>query len=163
MSKKTVIDRVEELEKSFPSLVQAVNEQFMTRLTPIVQTINALTDMVGREAVAAKVVEMRQLQQTEDSNKEKAQVEKMVEEGKLVKAEKISKDSLVVGKETNLNGEVVHPGRFQVGYAQVAPAFQEKLLGNGVGTKFDVPNVGTFEVTEVYDVVQVPETNKELN
>lgn len=153
---KTVIERVAELEKAFPQLVEAINNQFNQRLGPVVQSINALIELLGRDTVVAKMTELKEKQQTQEMEAKKAQLDALVAEGRLVKAEVIKEGSVVVGRELNAEGKAIHPGRFQMTFNEIAPQFQEKLLGKGSNEKLDIPNYGSFEVQEVYEFVPVP-------
>lgn len=152
---KTVIERVSELEKAFPRLVDALSDNMNRRFEPILPLLNALTDIVGRESVMAKIKELKDQQATQEMEMRKAQLEALVKEGRLVKAETIKDGSVLVAQEKTPDGKLVHPGRFQMMFAEIAPVFQEKLLGKpSVGTVIDLPdNQGTFEVLEAYDFV----------
>jgi hypothetical protein len=152
---KTVMERVEELEKTLPVLAEIVNQQLNQRFSPLIETIDALTDIVGKDAVISKMAELQNKRNAEAAERQKAQVEVLLAEGRLTKAEKVSEKSLLVGVETDMAGNVTPPGRFQVTFDKVAPVFQEKLYGKPVGTKVEVPNAGGFELSEIYDFVDL--------
>ncbi len=97
--------------------------------------------------------ELKEKQQTQEMEAKKAQLEALVAEGRLVKANVIKESSVVVGREITKEGVSIHPGRFQMPFAEIAPQFQEQLLGKGTDSKLEIPNHGTFEVQEVYDFV----------
>jgi hypothetical protein len=152
---KTIVERVTELEKSFPNLVDAISDNLDRRLNPLLPLINALVEVVGRDTVSAKVKEQRELSQTQEMESQKAQLQVLVAEGRLTKAEVIKDGSVIVAREFLGDGTVVHPGRLQILFSDVAPQFQEKLLGKtAAGTVVELPdNQGKFEVLEVYDFV----------
>lgn len=158
MTHKTIVERVADVESAFPRLVEAINDNIDRKLQPVIPLLNALTDLVGREAVASKMKEQREAQATQDMEMRKAQLEVLVKEGRLVKSDTVSDKSVIVARETGADGTVVHPGRFQMMFSEIAPQFQEKLLGKAVaGLKLDLPeNQGTFEVLESYEFVPEP-------
>jgi len=156
MTHKTVIERVTEIEKAFPQLIEAINDHVDRRTIPLTQLLNAVVDLLGRETVGAKMKELREQAIVQEAELKKQQLEVAVAEGRLVKVEKITEGSVIVSKEAGPDGTPIHTGRFQMTFAEVDPKFQEKLLGMSVGTKLDLPNnAGTYEVVEIYELAPV--------
>lgn len=148
---KTIVERVADLETAFPEVVYEVNKHLKSRLDPVTQALNAVMELLGRDTVAAKITELREKQLHEEMVTKKAQLEAMVAEGRLVKGDVVNEKSLIVGKEVTADGTVVAPGRFQLLFGEIAPKFQEQILGKSPGVSFDIPDYGKFEVQEVYD------------
>ena len=153
---KTIVDRVTDIEKAFPEVVNEVNKHLDSRFGPVVQALNAIMDILGRETVAAKIEELREKQALGEMESKKAQLEAMVAEGRLAKTDVVTEKSLIVGQEVTKEGKVVPPGRFQLHFGEIAPKFQEQLLGKGPGVSFEIPDYGKFEVQEVYNFVPPP-------
>jgi hypothetical protein len=156
---KTIVERVTELEKAFPQLIDALNDSMKRRTDPIVKSLNALVEMMGRDVVLAKMGELQEKQQTEEMEAKKSQLESAVAQGRLVKKDAIGQEALLVARESDATGKMIHPGRFHVNFAEIAPQFQEKLLGKPVGATVEIPGgSGVFEVLEIYEMApaQVP-------
>lgn len=149
---KTIVERVTDLEKAFPQLIEAINDSMKRRIDPLVKPLNALVEMMGRDQVLAKMQELQERQQTEEMEAKKSQLQAAVADGRIVKKDSISEASLIVATETDVNGKTIHPGRFHVNFGDIAPQFQEKLLGKRAGVKVEIPGgAGVFEVQEVYE------------
>jgi hypothetical protein len=157
MTHKTVQERLAETEKTlnevteslnevkavFPRLVDALNKSMDKRINPAVAAINALMEIVGQEQVVDKMKEQA-------ANQAKLQLEALVKEGEYEPSDTVTTNSIVVGKEFLVDGTEVKPGRFQMSFKEIGPAFQEKLLGKGVGTELEIQN-GKFVVQEIYN------------
>lgn len=157
MAHKTVIERVADLEKMVPSLLESVNDSIRRRTDPTIQTLNAVVEILGRDSVKAKMVEQMEKQQSQELEARTSHLQAGVAEGRILKVEKISENSLVVSTETDSAGKVRHPGKFHLNFGEIAPQFQEKLLGRGVGERVELPEgQGTFEVVEIYELAPTP-------
>ena len=150
---KTVVDRVKDLENAFPEVVSEINKHLDSRFGPVVQALNAIMDILGRETVAAKIEELRETQARQEMESKKAQLEALIAEGRLAKTDTVGEKSLIVGQEVTKDGKVVPPGRFQLHFGEIAPKFQEQLLGKTSGASFEIPDYGKFEVQEIYNFV----------
>lgn len=160
MTHKTIIDRVSNIEDAFPRLVDSLSQHLDQRLNPVIQNLDAVLEILGRETVVSKITELREKRQSEESEAKKKQLEALLTEGKIVKTDKVSDKSIIVAQEKSLEGKVIHPGRFQLMFNEVAPVFQEKILAKEVGTVVDIPNYGTLEVQEIYEpVTQAAQVN----
>jgi hypothetical protein len=110
-----------------------------------------VVEVVGRETVTEKITELVQAEQSKESENGKRQLESLVGQGVLVKGVSVSKKSVIVGREMDKEGKVIHPGRFQLVFEEIAPAFQEKLLDKTAGFTLELPERGTLEIQEVWD------------
>lgn len=146
MTHKSIHDRVKDIESSLPELIKIVNQQFSRALEPLVQKLEAMEELLGKDLVKNKALEL-------DMTQKKAALEMLVAEGRLEKTDVITDKSLVVGKEI-VGGTPVHPGRFQLSFSEIQPKFQEQLLGKGPGTTLEIPEYGLFQVDEVYREVK---------
>ncbi len=166
LAKRTgdALDRLNQLEKTLPNIISAVNNAFGRmdgQLNSQGEVLEAVVDLLGQDSVTLKIKEKRELKATAAMEQEKAALEELVKNGDVVKVEAITEKALIVGREYNPDGTVRHPGRAQVGFQRVDVQFQPSLSGQKAGFMFDLPNGGKFEVVEVYEVVEKPEPKAE--
>jgi hypothetical protein len=150
------LERIETLEAGYKSLVEALQgtlTQQAHEISTLKETIAAIKVVVGEKGIDDAIKAARIERAEARSAAEKAALETQLSSGALVKADVISEQSVVVGKEVTADGEVIPPGRVQLIFGQFLPEFQEKLKGQSVGTTVDTPVGGKFEVTEIYDFV----------
>jgi hypothetical protein len=115
--------------------------------------------ILGPDVVTQKVMEANQERQVAEMNQNKAQVQQLLDQGILVKAEKVSERSLLVGQETTKGteekpAEVIFPGRQQLMFGQIRPDLKDKVLGATVGFQIDTPAGNVFTLQEIYDVTE---------
>lgn len=160
---KSALERLDILEGDVQRLFSAVNESSMVArqgTAELASLLEAVVELLGAETVDAKVKEIAERKQLENLARAEAALAAGLEKGELVKADKVSEVSVIVGKEIDEKGEVIFPGKVQLQTSAIKPEFKEKLLGQGVGTVIDAPR-GKFEVMAIYDVVAKPETPAE--
>ena len=160
---KSALERIDQIEEDIPQIVLGVNDALLelrgelrNRISPLAQITEALTEILGSDIVDAKIKEIDQRKTMARVETAKKNLEDGLAKGTVVKADAISDKSLIVGRETDKDGQVIFPGRAQLTFDKVAPEFQDKLLGQGVGFQVDTQTGGKFEVVEVYDVVTPP-------
>lgn len=129
------------------------------RTQTLEKVVAALLELGGPAVVESKMLEMHNQRLVANAEKQKKELELLVAEGKVVKAEVVNEKSLLVGQETDKNGAVTSPGRHQLEFAEIAPAFQEKLLGKAVGAVVEIPDKGTFTLNEIYQRASVSSNN----
>lgn len=154
---KTALERIESLEINMGSIIQATNQvlnQVNARLSTIEETLAALVIEIGPDQVQARVDALRTEAAEARMKAAKDALDKATAAGDVVKSEAITEKSLIVGVEKDKDGKVIVPGRVQLTYTGVKPEFQTQLLGKGIGTIVKTTPGGTFEVTEVYDIVE---------
>lgn len=154
---KTALERIDSLEMNLGSIIQATNQvlnQVNTRLSSIEETLAALVVEIGADQVQARVDTMRAEAAEARMKSAKDALDKAEAAGDVVKVEAITEKSLIVGIEKDKDDKVIPPGRVQLTYGGVKPEFQAQLLGKGAGTVIKTTPGGTFEVTEVYDIVE---------
>lgn len=153
---KSVVERVDTLEGDVQRIYEAVNQTITNsdeRIRQLASLSEAYMELLGTEAVDAKLKEINERRQLESVERAKAVVVDGLTKGTLVKALVIGKDSIIAGREIDKDGQVVFPGFVQLKFAAVKPEFQEKLTGQGAGTMIETPT-GKFEVLEVFDPVE---------
>ena len=161
--------RVAKLEKSLSSIIDQVVEQVNARVAGLVaQTravaeaagsalaVEALTEIVGEAQVGEKMRSLLKRKQVEAEEQMAAQVKALVESGRAVAAEKVGKDSLVVGQRKE--GEVQY--RVDLIAQQVGEKEWERYLGMKVGDVLEEEK-RTTEIREIYDVVPEKEEASE--
>lgn len=153
-----LLDRVkalEELTNGMAAYVQNEIPGLKSALANIVEVLNGIIRASGEDfptKLQAAVKADRDARTAEQVAREKAQLDSMVESGALQPADVVSETSVVVGREFNLEGELLGSGRTQVMFNQFTPESQEKVKGQGIGFVIEVAT-GKFEVTEIYNIV----------
>lgn len=163
---KGAVERINNLEQNFERLVPAINNvmtDVSKRLAMTEEMMAACVEVIGLEDVQAALNKNREKAIANQVEQMKSTIDVAVKDGKLVTATAINEKSIIVGVERDTDGKPLVPGRVQVQFANVQPEIKEKLLGKGVGETIptspkdaagkDLP-AGTFEVTEIYDIVE---------
>lgn len=159
LARKTsnALERLDQLEKTVGNIVGAVNNslgQVSQQLSGITEVLDAVVQTLGADTIQKLMAESRAAKAEEQAREEEAALKALVERGDVQAVEKVTEKSVVVGRETNADGTVRTPGRAQVAFARIDPAFQASFLGQSVGFTLDLPNGGKFEVLGVYEVVE---------
>lgn len=150
---RNALERISGLEQDFQRLVQGV-QQAMNQLESTQQTISEVLDAVvnitGTEPVQAKIAELRKKRASESAAKAKEALDLALVDGKIEQIEKVETGCILTGVEYDKDGNAIDPGYVQLNLDVVKPQFQEKMLGQGVGFKFETETGGQFEVTGIY-------------
>jgi len=129
-----------------------VMQEIAQRLTISERMIDAMAKICGRELVATTVAETIR---AEDAEREKLQVaalEKNLADGDAVAVARVHAGCLVVLQ--NLAPAEGMTGRSTAMFGELREPIQAAVVGLGVGDKFQVPDVGEFEVAGIYERVQ---------
>ena len=157
MKLKTILERVqdvEEAEKQTSKAIGTLNQQtgfLRETLGNVVEVLQASLAESGSvfeanvdKRVAAKRIELREQQ----DQRARDAVKQMVEAGTLVPVDVITEDTLITGRQFNLQGEISVP-LIQGPYSSYTESLQGALLGKNLGFVYEGPE-GKFEVTEIY-------------
>lgn len=157
---KGAYERLDEIEKVLRDITVGVNKaledinkalaQNDQNLAGTNEFVEVLVALVGKEQVQKAVEALRLQKSVEREQTMKTVIEKSVADGRLVVAEVIGDNSVIVGQETSASGTTI---RAQAAFNALAPEFREKVAGQLVGFSFDFPDGGKFTVTEIYDIV----------
>jgi ABC-type transporter Mla subunit MlaD len=160
---KNALDQLKELEtrakNQEETLIHVVRatEQVLQKqnqeLSSLKEMVNALVGLVGPDEIAKAIDDNRIAAAEENAKQVQANIAKGLENKKLVKAEKVSEQSVIVGQETNADGSVLAPGYSAMSFSEIKPDFQTKLLGQPVGFAVETETGGKFTVTEIIDRV----------
>jgi len=154
------LDRIDGIEQTLSAIIPQINNSFanMSRQQESQgEVLEAVVTILGQDTITATVKANRDARALATMEAEKKGLEELKANGTLAAVEVVSDKSLIVGREFNADGTIIHPGRVQVAYQRVDAQFQPQLLGKGVGITFDLPKGGKFEVLEIYEVVQKPD------
>ena len=157
---KSALERIDAIEQELPRVISAVNEVLMQnnqRVTGLAEVVEAVVELFGSETVDAKITEVRTRKLAAQAAQAKENLEKAVVEGKILATATVEEDSLIVGRESDAEGNIAGPGRVQLLFSGIRPEFQEKLKGQAAGFSVTTENGGKFEVLEVYKVLPAPE------
>jgi hypothetical protein len=154
---RTALERLDGLEGDFQTVTAQFNNAvsvLQNQLSGITEIVDAVIRHVGVDTVTALVVAERENKAKLRAQQSAEQVAKLVEQGVLVAADTIGNDSFIIGYETDKsNAPVNTTGRVQLQFSQIALEYQDKLRNATVGFKLDT-DTGTFEVKEIYNIVQ---------
>lgn len=160
MSRLDVLEsQMDDVQKTLPQLAMGINEainRLGQQLQDITETLDAVVGQVGLTAVQTAIADARLARMQASAETTKANIAKAVEEGKLVKVEKVGEKSLLVGRELKADGAVIPPGYAAVSFTQVKQEYKEKLTGQAAGFSMDTDSGGKFEVQEIYESVEAP-------
>jgi hypothetical protein len=172
-NKKTATERLEVLENTVNSIIQAIQPlanmaQDLMALREAVKLLNNKLDAVVKSINAGTALTDENLGQlmTENNAKElQDKVTKMVTDGLLAATDTISKDSFVVISETDETGKVVNPRMQFLLSALQNEEIKAKLEGAMVGANIPVGDKGaSLNVLEAYNIVvpqaQAPEADQ---
>jgi regulator of replication initiation timing len=161
-NKKTATERLEILENTVNSIIQAVQPlanmaQDLMGLREAVKLLNNKLDAVVKSVNAGTALTDENLSQimTENNAKElQDKVAKMVNDGLLASADTIGKESFVVINEQDSTGKVVNPRMQFLLSALQNEEIRSKLEGAKVGTNIPVGDKGgSLNVLEAYNIV----------
>ena len=147
--------KIKGLEQNLGRLIVGINQKFSTieqRLGTTEEAVEALTEIQGKEEVLALIAELRAAKAQQASDQEKTSLETAITDGYVVTAAAVEARSLIVGRYTDPQGNILPPGRAQLVVPNVQPQFASQLLGKPVGTKLTLPDGHTFELQEIYTV-----------
>lgn len=158
LAKKTsnALERLDQVERTVNNIGAATNNN-INQLGGITEVLDAVVQTLGAETIQKIMTDNRTAKAEAQSAQEKAALDELVKNGDVKATEKVSERSIVVGREINPDGTVRVPGRAQVAFARIDPAFQKAFLDQAAGFSLDLPNGGKFEVQEVYEVVEKAE------
>ena len=164
---KSALERIADLEAfvegDLQKVVGAIDQALQTQQVQTRQlatVIQALVEILGAETVDAKIKELEAAKQAKALEDAKAALEDALLKGLVAKAEAVSEQSLLVGFETDAEGQVLAPGRAQISYASLNPTYKEKFLGLTAGEKVTLDNGNTFNLTEIYGALPQPEVSE---
>jgi uncharacterized protein YoxC len=151
------IQRVEALEGQVTSIIDSTNkalDDIHQKLARLQQQVLAVCDVVGQDAVSAKVVENMTNNDLVRTQNLTARTAEAVANGELKVAEVIGDSSMLVMVEKDKEGNPLRSGsRQHMAVPQILQPFRSQLLGKGVGETITSESGHTFTVVEVYDIV----------
>jgi hypothetical protein len=147
-------NEVSQMKEVLQNIIPAINKSFGNtnqQVSELIEVVDAVVTTLGREVIEQAMVSARKAKAETEAASQKLELDTAVASGKLVSVDKVTDKSVIVGKETNPDGNVRHPGRVQVQYARVEAEFQGKILGQPVGFVLELPTGGKFEIVEIYE------------
>ncbi len=138
-------ERVEALEQQ-----AAITSQVLPGLQ---ETMSAVVALLGPEAIQKQIDTTRRERATANAEAAKAELKRALEAGEVVATEKVTGASIVVGRDVDPRGETIHPGYAQLHYRQIAPEFQDLIVGEGIGFEFETRNGCKFVVDAIFEPV----------
>lgn len=147
---QSALDRIDGVEEQVNEIITLLQEKIPS-IDSLVTLNEAMIELLGRDAVI-EAVKLSQIRKIEAKVEQRKKVlESLLKAGTIVKVDKISEKSLVIGRESTPDGNVVPPGWVEAEWKTITPSCQPAMLGQGVGFKIETPTKNMFEVLEVYD------------
>lgn len=159
-----LLQRVEKLEKRIEQMTEGVNElanRLTSSVTSALEVLDATIAVVNdlnpgtplSTLIEEKITARRHEKAVARAEQEKKQITQLLESGHLKAIDKISKDSLIVGRVFNTEGKVMGVGREQIEFNQLVPELQSMLLGQEVGFMAGQEGKDKLEILEIYELV----------
>jgi hypothetical protein len=162
-SMETFLNQVAQDFQKVQDTFGQVNNNFQSlakQMEAVSLLAEAMAEILGQEQVVSKIKEIQErrqvqaLKNAEDLAVQQTEAVKVaLGDGKISATETITEASLIVVKETDKNGNVLHPGRAQAWVNTLATEFKSKLLGLKVGEKMEGANGSSVEILEIYEMV----------
>lgn len=157
---RTALERIDALEKTLERMAAVFDMVLNQRLSPILESVEALCAITGPEEVAKMITDARKRKAEEQAEAAKKGLEEALAAGKMVPVEVCSEKSVIVGRLADENDKAIGLERSQVHISQISPQYRDQILGKGVGTKIegtsDDGKKSYFTVLELYDPVPQP-------
>lgn len=155
---KTILERVQNLENNLRGLADNLGrlDQFNTNLGDVVEVLQALLAEVGAKQEGFEgAVELRVQKARDEKRKQRDQraaeaIKQMADNGTIVASDKVSTQSLLVGRVFNKDGNVVAE-RVQGILNAFPEQLRAQLLDKGVGETVKDLDESTFELLEIYE------------
>jgi hypothetical protein len=153
----SIENQVKDVQQSLPRVLVAVNNalaQLGQQLAEMREYVDGIIGVVGAAEVSQVIAENRATRMKEQAEQTKLDITKALEEKRLVAADKVSENSLVVGSEVDKAGLEIPPGYAAVRFATLSEQdYKDKLLNQPVGTVLETKQGGKFTVNAIYDFV----------
>ncbi len=162
---KGALERIADLENTIPAIVSAVNESLTNadrKTTDLAEVLEAVMQHIGVDVVRKVMDERRELRQRQRTEQAKAWLVAERTAGRLLPLEVVEEGALIIGVETDKDGNQLGTGHAQLTTEHVRPEVLVQLMGKGPGTRVETPADGDFaggyfEVLEIYRRVQAPQ------
>jgi hypothetical protein len=162
---KPVLERLAIVERASEDLYQILDSSFgqmRDHVSLIMQTIEGVmgvmkvVDPEFDTKVDTFIKNKKQERMQAKADREKQQVQMLLENNEIAPADTVVQDSVLVGRLFDPSGAVLNAGREQAPFAGFAPDAQQALLGKGIGFMYEAPNKSRFELLEIYNPVPKP-------
>lgn len=161
---RTAFERLEQMERVAQDIIDGTNRVLQTfgqRIEALenrgraqAELTRAAVDLLGREAIDARVLVNRDADAVAQGEREKAELELLKTQGIAVVATTVGEKSLVTGVEAQPNGTAKVPGYTQAFLENLPQELKDLLLGKVVGDVVTLPrDAGTFTINAIYDIV----------
>ena len=140
--------------------LQGLFKKYDSTLDALTRTVNALTDLVGKDQVINAISETRIAEFEESIEAQEKQIQLALEKGVVTSADKISgPGTMVVIEQKTPQGEVVHPRRIYSSFGDLVPELQPLLEQVAVGGSLPMPDGRTVTLVACYEAVVQPNTD----
>lgn len=141
-------ERLNAIEKA----LEDNNRRYQNSVASILELVSAVIKTIGPEfhievdkTIVATHLEAQKQQDTENQKV----LDDLIAQKRAVPIEVLGPDTLVICKQSTKDGNLMGTGRLQVQFEQFIPEVREKMLGKGVGFKYEAPD-SNIEVTAIY-------------
>jgi len=147
------IQRVIDAHNQLAQIVQKSFDEVNNRANDTSIILQSIAQIVGLEKVneGSKAIRIKLLE--DEAAQQGKNVAKGVEDGKLVKVDKVDGNCLIVTAIKKVDGSPMYPSKNYLPYGYYKPEIQVILKDKGVGSVLEMPaesGGGTIEVLEIY-------------
>lgn len=151
---KSLVERVADLEASLASIQQLaiLTSNLRDAFAMEVETLDSAIEVLGiQEQVTAKLAEKRETARKARNERAKKVLEQLLKTKQIEAVETVDEDSILVGNETNSQGDTTND-YVQTTYANLVDEAKKQVLGQKVG--FVLEHNGTkLEIQGIYHMV----------
>ncbi len=162
--KRSASERLASLESTIPAIVNAIGKQIdpinqnIQQLVTAINELRVYTDavvgMLGAEAVAVKVAEVKTEQANQQMAEEDADTERRVKAGELVPTETSADGSILVVSSFGPDGKAQVPAHRRMAVAQVKEELRPQFVGKKVGDFVTLEDGSRIEILQVFSIDQ---------
>ena len=161
----TALQRLDGMETSFSKLIQALGKNEIeanNRFINIERGLDAIAEIIGREAVENKAKELHTKQLEDEATKTSEAIQAAVKAGTVEVVDTIKNDeTFVVVQQKSPDGTVRVPSKIQIPLNGFIPEVKALLQDKKVGDSVTLPNGDTVFILECYQPTDKKEPDEE--
>lgn len=161
---RSAFERLNQLEQLTQVIINGANQalerlggqvnQLDAKVRAQNELLRAAVDLLGVEAIDARVLVNREADAVAQAEREKQELEMLKSQGIAKEATEVPLKGLVTGVEKKTDGTVKHPGYTQAFVEGLPKELQDLLVGKKVGDSVTLPgDSGTFEIGSIFELV----------
>lgn len=166
------LQRLDSLESSFRMLIQSLGKQQVdlnNRFTNVERGIDAVAELIGRDAVENKAKELHIKQLEDEAARTGEALQAALKAGTIISTDTVKDgETFVVVQQKGSDGTIRNPSKIQIPLDGYVPEIKALLQDKKVGDTIPLPSGDIITILECYqptdkkepDVETPPETNQ---